>query len=686
MRAELACTIVLCILGVISQLKVWKMVKERKARKEEERMQNEESRDKRDSRFGKRIEARNSRSLAAWEAVYGDKDSSAVAGDSRAGTSMDTLKKSTSVREREIDPIELDELETPDQAGKGKSQSYVTALPVKEAEAARAVPGLELELGSNNGDFSWWNDFRSAKTSPNQSKKNSLDHTDSNEPAVPALPFSPLMEQDAIGRSESRIRSAAVTPVPEGSGSKMVDTREQAEGEAQSSFEISRIEDDRASSIAATADEDGPDFDALSTKRLSMFSLAASVRMSRGDVDELVPDVPGLPGESPMTEKDQEELLQPVSTSKEASAEPGQDDERVEQKDLKAALTGENLPSAISKVANVYRTNEWAKHIAEADQPEVLEELNPEEPSVHVDVGRTEEAPRPVNEVALTPEQQPQFFRTASNPYRRNSDGHKRPPSSSTPIYSVQRQNSNTSEHRSRLEMRSPSRPVLQETLLESPIEDSFPAAMNLMDERNIRNSVKPTTTNFNGIRSASSMGFLSPPEAAIVQTPTSGAVLAADLNHEQRQSMLTAQMAIQQQQQQQQQNRLSHRPSLQQWPSSSRPAQPNGQNHHNLIYDSHQPKRFSSVNQLKQNAMLTQWRQSLQQETYDQPEQMERSRARQSMIDQLRHRDYQELKQQDAKKKRESRRDVAMRTSQLTDKHKMAMKKMQAQVEGASK
>ena len=52
-------------------------------------------------------------------------------------------------------------------------------------------------------------------------------------------------------------------------------------------------------------------------------------------------------------------------------------------------------------------------------------------------------------------------------------------------------------------------------------------------------------------------------------------------------------------------------------------------------------------------------------------------------MIEQLRHKDYQELKENDKRKKRESRIEQAMRTSNLTEKHKSAMKRMQGQVEG---
>lgn len=298
MRAELACTIVLCILGLISQVKVWKMVKERKAKKEEVRLQDESHRDKRDSRFGKRIESRNSRSLAAWEAVYGDHDSQALHGESGTDTTIDSLKKSTSVREREIDEIELDEMDaSTKQDSKGNSSSH--GLPrIAEGEGIPPVPpGLELDLDSNRGEYSWWDGLKSLKTSQSESMKNSIDRPDATEPPIPPLPFSPLMEQDGGARYGERSRGASPIPLKEGREVPLSD-REQHE-EDHTSFEISRMEDDRASSLAATADED-PDFDALSTKRFSMWSHATSIR-SAGDPLSHEDDIPPMPEIPPET-------------------------------------------------------------------------------------------------------------------------------------------------------------------------------------------------------------------------------------------------------------------------------------------------------------------------------------------------------------------------------------------------
>lgn len=677
MRAELACTIVLCILGLISQMKVWKMVKERKAKKEEERLQDESHRDQRDSRIGKMIEKRNSRSLAAWEAAYGDQDSEPLHTDSGTGTSMDTLKKSASVREREIGAVELDELDTSTNQGpKGKNKSYVAPRDSKDEEAARAGPGLDLDLGYACGEFSWWDEFKSSKSSPNQSKKNSVDNPDPNEPPIPALPFSPLMEQS--GSAKLDIGGRDVTAMSAQEGRELPPSSlEQNHREDQSSFEISGIEDDRASSVAATVDEE-PDFDALSKR----FSVAGSVLttegLSQGNDEGKDHGMPETPGETPMEERDNEELIQPISQTREANSDTRKDKTTLEQTDEASAvaeLKDGNLPTAISKVAHVYRTNEWAKHIAEADQPEIVEELDPDEPAVHVDVGRTEEAPRPVDTKVLSPEQlQPQFFKTATNPYRQNSGVQKRPSSSGTPVYSFQRQGSSSSTNQTKREVRSASKPLAQQPLVESLTEESFAMATNLMDERNVRVSIRPTTANFNGITSPSNAHLVPPTESPNVQAQDSRPIIGADMTLAQRKSLVLGQMPTE--------PRQAH-PSSSQRPSTSRRASTSNQNR---IYDSHQPRRFSSVNQIKQNAMLTQWRQSLQQETNDQPTHSAEQRARQSMIDQLRYKDHQELKQQTEKKKRESMIELAMRTSNLTDKHRSAMRKMQAQANEASK
>lgn len=653
MRAELACTIIICILGVISQIKFWKMLKERKAKKEQLRLDDQARRDERDSWHGKIVENRNTRSLAAWEAVYGDNN-----GKFSDETPLDSLKKSASVSEREIETIEMEDLD----ASSKQSKKYTTThaadgVPSRSALAGPATLGLEYAYS----DFSWPGEFKASKSDIERS----IDRVDPVEPIVPALPFSTLVEQDrAKGYDESR----EIEALPSRYSGDLHNGSERA------SFEIELLEDDRASSIAATMDE-APDMDALSTKRLSFATTVHTARDLAVSFEAFkAQSGPSTPGEQPLEVNDNEELVQqPTSERSKNEGSSEQKEEVPPVPELKDGI----LPNAISKVAHVYRTNEWAKHVADADKPETVDEsLNPEEPAVHVDVGRTEEAPRPVDARALSPEElQPQFFRKVSNPYRKNSQEALRRQSNGTPVYSFQRQTSNSSLHDSKQPNRRTSKLPTQQPLVESPSEDRLQVPANLMDERNLRVQSGPTTVNFNALMPPSS----SNPTSQSASTPPvegSEPVTDADTTFAQRKSLLA-------------QGRITPEPrqlhSAQgHRPSTARVASPSNQG---LIYDSHQPKRHSSLTPIKQNAMLTQWRQSLQQEHhYGRPDVYAGQRQRQSMLDYHRLKDHQEQKEQAERKQKEKIMERAMRTPDFSEKHRDAMRKMQAQAHESKK
>lgn len=72
MRVELALHCIFCLLGIISQIRLWKVVKERRAARAEERAAAERVRDEEESYLGRALEAENARERSEWEAIYGD--------------------------------------------------------------------------------------------------------------------------------------------------------------------------------------------------------------------------------------------------------------------------------------------------------------------------------------------------------------------------------------------------------------------------------------------------------------------------------------------------------------------------------------------------------------------------------------------------------------------------------------
>jgi hypothetical protein len=71
-KVELAVTVIVAIMGVISQLRLWKVVRERRARVNEKQQEEQRQRDEAEAEVGKRLEEDNMKERLEWEAKYGD--------------------------------------------------------------------------------------------------------------------------------------------------------------------------------------------------------------------------------------------------------------------------------------------------------------------------------------------------------------------------------------------------------------------------------------------------------------------------------------------------------------------------------------------------------------------------------------------------------------------------------------
>ena len=692
MRAELACTIIIAICGIISQLKLWKVVKERKAKKEEERLQEQAQRDQRDSQYGRAIETNNEMSLATWEAVYGDKQHGGGSTNTDASSSVNNWKKSASVKEREIGPFELTEV-----TAMGSRAAYAgrgdKAL-INESPQRMVAPGTEPghnEDGSrhNSNDFDQDYNGQYMRTVAGPSGSSASSQAGLISPASETdvkMPYQ-LRAVPDLGNREATNRGMPSESVHD-----------------WDAFDITRVDDDGASSIAATADED-PDFDALSVKRFSMYSHAAARKSEEippvpafNSEDHVTTDIPAKSTEAgersieatPAGNDSDGAAVHDMDAAQTASVSGRSDQAAKEESQAVRELNESNLPRSISRVAMVYRTNEWAKHIAEADQPADHEEAPSDEPAVQVDTLRpvddgaplagadsTEEIPRPVDVRALSPMQMPPpVFRSASTLQRANLPGDQRGQvRSSSRAYPSQLPPNSFARHQSAI-MRSQSQPMLQQSQIE-PLAPSTPADdSNLMDERNVRLSNKPSTVNFNQIRSFSPLPALRPTSPALnAQAQQSGEI--------DRGVSPFIDGRVTPQQSQRAEETLRHRASLLKRPSSSLDI-----NNQPVLHDSHQPKRSSTIDPNRQSAMHTQWRQSLQQDSAlnglvrqnSANLVAERDRARQSMMHQMQHRNSIQFREEEQKKKRESQMERAMRTTDLADRHQNALRKMQAQ------
>lgn len=120
-RVELAATIIVGILGVISQVRLWNVIKERRAKEEDIRKEQTRKIEEEDAEAGRRLEEKNIQERAEWELIYGNGKgadiktasiSETAVGDSRRGSDGFT----SSDNEKDGD-IELKEVHSPDSSG-----------------------------------------------------------------------------------------------------------------------------------------------------------------------------------------------------------------------------------------------------------------------------------------------------------------------------------------------------------------------------------------------------------------------------------------------------------------------------------------------------------------------------------------------------------------------------------------
>lgn len=74
-RVELAAIIVVCLLGLLSQFRLWKVIRERRQKQEEILAEEQQKKDEAELELGRTLEEKKLHELARWEAVYGEPSS-----------------------------------------------------------------------------------------------------------------------------------------------------------------------------------------------------------------------------------------------------------------------------------------------------------------------------------------------------------------------------------------------------------------------------------------------------------------------------------------------------------------------------------------------------------------------------------------------------------------------------------
>ncbi|ERF73081.1 hypothetical protein EPUS_06542 [Endocarpon pusillum Z07020] len=404
MRVELAFIVLICFLGVISQLKLWRVVKDRREKRDADRLENERERNQMEEAIGRRLEEGNERERAQWEAVYGDQEASkhTAAIDSGLETEEDNSLQKASVSVREVEG------------------SSAPAEVMNDKDAAKIPVGVWQEKSSSSRPNP--NSFQHAGDSLDDST-NAPNTVNTKEAELLHSPLSPILQRPfAISSAKKPGAHVRVEIISDDNENLMFTSLGDEDDMNPGGFYS------KDSSLAATVDEEReelislsygqehaipfenksaaevdilpdvvitPFFDSLQPLEDVKASLADIPRSTADDSDPEEFQRPAVVSPEPQTSKalfpsnHNDARFKQATTSphlRSSVPESRTDDSQAqditpksnEALSIDAVSNTESLtkgaldkvPSQLSHVVLSYRTNEWAKHISTADEPE----------------------------------------------------------------------------------------------------------------------------------------------------------------------------------------------------------------------------------------------------------------------------------------------------------------------------
>jgi hypothetical protein len=720
-KAELAGIIIIAVLGVVSQLRVWKLVKEHRDKSAAQQLEKQQDQDREEEALGRQIEDSFQRERAQWEAAYGDKN----AQESSVTSSIMSPKHSTSIREKEV--LATDSFELVDMHKSGIVQSNTpagTTVTVSVLEddiqlidaQGNPVTCRRTESVTADGDHK----VLPATPESNVTKRSSL--RPSSVPPPPAIVPLPFKVPEELNTETGERDNASVSAVAEAehvsvSGKRPMSKRisdmsklhpsaskrsSRRNSGSQEDLIIPHVEDDRASSIAATFDDEhddvslrelSPPHSPIGTEHDRAFftspaenalyddnhtSADIGTKESTPGAHEAVRDAPARPvirqsltsstdpkpSENTMKRSPRRDSPSRADTLVSSAQETSEGDlskmssekalsqsSQTENEILHPGSLNESAFPRFSKVALSYRTNEWVKHLEAADQPELEDLPVPASPGVALEHGSVE-TPAPVSDEIAAP-----LIGSQRNSHRMSTakPGLGRSASNSQQLFAEQQSMS-----------RSPS--VLSPRVLSrsnsgTQLDRLSPLPTNtLMNQREslIRNRVS----------SHSFSPLPSPGQSSFEQSEQDDMTLAQRrqlLRQGSTSPLLQAQAPLV----------SPRRPP----PSTAQKWQKKGWAAPSVApgFDSHQPQRTTSTSNRKREDLYADWRENIREVTPPQTAAFVAMQQREALLNERRQKELERQQRESVQQQRASMMDSMMRSGQMLDAHREAMRKMQS-------
>ncbi|PHH72564.1 hypothetical protein CDD80_4464 [Ophiocordyceps camponoti-rufipedis] len=389
-RVETAAIVIICIMGIISQIKLWRIVRDKRAKRAVERAEDRRNLDLEEENVGRQVEEANARDRRHWEQVYGN--DTVVGTDSRMSdlgdmTSEKKMPDGSYKQRSSVEVIEMADMSESDQSRAAKNPLMTAA---EDAEDGKVM----VLVGSDDHH----QDDDGAGAEKRVLERSSASKRASMAPEVVPLPFSvpPAPAPDADQGSEGDRSSIATYAADDaekplaangnnGSGVERaslakrsfdllkgrVSPRGGAEeagpeaghGSEQQLVGKTRRHDDDDGSLAATVDE-------------ASSSECNEGRRSSVCNEDVVAELPGEEARSQGPASDGGKKPRKVSgpgggADVYPAVPPSETPKSIASVvSTSANLTKDRLPHRMSRVAMSYRTNEWAKHLGYAETPD----------------------------------------------------------------------------------------------------------------------------------------------------------------------------------------------------------------------------------------------------------------------------------------------------------------------------
>jgi Domain of unknown function (DUF4203) len=447
-KVELAVTVLICFLGVMSQLKLWIVIKDRRQKKDDMHLGNERERNQTEEAIGRRLEEGNERERAQWELIYGDNE------DSKRSSHMDSglgTEEKNSLRKTSMSIKEVVQGGSCNEEAKPEPEKIATTIKPITEDAPASEPELlnEKPMNSSLGLTSGKDASNMPPLNSTASRMFATETSESPAPS-PALP-TPLPFTIPSAAEPEKFGDGIMPNAAEVERNSRVDSEslscKQADANSVTSSDNAIVNPyaphSKTSSVAATINDDWEEPVILATDQKDPVPTGTKDLLETStppeaviatDFQHLGPEDDVRPGQlakaspahaclSTGEDSDPEEFQRPLegdpkpkvgqyasssnydnngveTTTRSSRSRPTVPESQTEDSQVQdfghksskrlsqgaASTTGsltkgvlDRVPSQLSHVVMKYRTNEWAKHIYTANEPEFDEpEVIPE--------------------------------------------------------------------------------------------------------------------------------------------------------------------------------------------------------------------------------------------------------------------------------------------------------------------